>query len=88
MEIILTSLDRCFADGKLKTVEPSKQKAEKSLELAQAYLEEARLSLGIGNNLAQDILALTGITIRETGVPGEGGRFEMTVPPDQYRIVT
>ena len=43
---------------------------------------------GLGLFLARDILALTGITIRETGVPGEGVRFEMTVPPGEYRIAT
>jgi len=28
----------------------------------------------------REILAITGITIRETGEPGKGARFEMTVP--------
>ena len=53
----MKSLDKCFADGKLKTVEPSKQKAEQSLELAKAYLVEARQSLDIGNNR----LAMNGV---------------------------
>jgi signal transduction histidine kinase len=35
--------------------------------------------------LIKEVLAVTGITIRETSTPGEGARFEITVPPDQYR---
>ena len=34
---------------------------------------------GLGLFLIQEILAITGITIRETGEPGKGARFEMTV---------
>ncbi|MFA7304775.1 MAG: PAS domain S-box protein [Methanoregula sp.] len=36
---------------------------------------------------AREILSLTGITLRETGVYGTGARFEMTVPPGTYRFV-
>jgi signal transduction histidine kinase len=35
--------------------------------------------------LIKEILAVTGIAIRETSHPGEGARFEMTVPPGMYR---
>lgn len=42
---------------------------------------------GYGLFLAREILAITGITIRETGVPGKGARFEMTVPKNGYRFV-
>lgn len=35
---------------------------------------------GFGLFFAREILAITGITIRETGTPGEGARFEMVVP--------
>jgi len=41
---------------------------------------------GLGLFLARDILGITGITIRETGTPGKGARFEMTVPPGSYRF--
>ena len=34
----------------------------------------------------QEILSLTMIMIRETGEPGRGARFEMTVPPGAYRV--
>jgi len=42
---------------------------------------------GFGLFLAREILAITGITIRETGVPGKGARFEMVVPEGGYRGV-
>ena len=35
---------------------------------------------GLGLFLSREILAITGITIIETGEPGKGARFEMTVP--------
>jgi PAS domain S-box-containing protein len=40
---------------------------------------------GLGLALAREILDITGITIRETGVPGIGARFEMTVPKGAWR---
>ncbi len=42
---------------------------------------------GHGLVLAREILSITGITIRETGTPGEGARFELLVPPEGYRVV-
>jgi PAS domain S-box-containing protein len=41
---------------------------------------------GFGLFLAREILAITGITIAETGEPGKGARFEMTVPKGTYRF--
>ena len=41
---------------------------------------------GLGLFLAREILTLTGITIRETGEPGRGARFEIHVPKGSYRI--
>ncbi len=41
---------------------------------------------GLGMFLVREILALTGITIKETGIPGKGARFEITVPEGQFRI--
>jgi len=40
---------------------------------------------GLGLALSREILSITGITIRETGIPGDGARFEMTVPKGMYR---
>lgn len=41
---------------------------------------------GLGLFLTREILAITNMTIRETGTPGEGARFVVHVPPDGYRI--
>jgi len=41
---------------------------------------------GFGLFLAREILATTGITIRETGYVGVGARFEITVPREMWRI--
>ena len=40
---------------------------------------------GLGLFLIREILSITGITITETGEPGEGARFEMLVPEGAYR---
>jgi signal transduction histidine kinase len=42
---------------------------------------------GLGLFLVREILSITGMTIRETGTPGEGARFVIHVLPDGYRIV-
>jgi PAS domain S-box-containing protein len=41
---------------------------------------------GLGLFLAREILSITGITIRETGRPGNGARFEIAVPEDIFRV--
>jgi len=41
---------------------------------------------GLGLFLTREILSLTGITIRENGEPGNGARFELTVPNGAYRL--
>ena len=40
---------------------------------------------GLGLFLIQEILAITGITIKETGEPGKGARFEILVPKESFR---
>ena len=42
---------------------------------------------GLGLALSREILSITGITITETGDPGKGARFEMTVPKGAWRNV-
>ncbi|MFA7197873.1 MAG: PAS domain S-box protein [Methanoculleus sp.] len=42
---------------------------------------------GRGLFLAHEILAITGITIRETGRFGTGARFELLVPPKGHRVI-
>jgi PAS domain S-box-containing protein len=41
---------------------------------------------GFGLFLSREILAITGIRIRETGTFGQGAVFEIVVPPGSYRI--
>ena len=41
---------------------------------------------GWGLFLAREILAVTGMTITETGEPGKGVRFEITLPPGSFRM--
>jgi PAS domain S-box-containing protein len=40
---------------------------------------------GIGLFLSREILSITGITIRESGEPGTGARFEIQVPSGSFR---
>ncbi|MEA2035157.1 MAG: PAS domain S-box protein [Euryarchaeota archaeon] len=40
---------------------------------------------GLGLFLTREILSITGITITETGEPGNGARFEIVVPDGAYR---
>lgn len=42
---------------------------------------------GLGLFLSREILAITGLTIREIGKPGAGARFDIFVPNNFYRIV-
>jgi len=41
---------------------------------------------GLGLFLSREILSISGISITETGEPGKGARFEMTVPKGAYRF--
>jgi len=41
---------------------------------------------GLGLALSKEILLITGITIKETGEPGKGARFEMNVPRGAWRV--
>jgi len=43
---------------------------------------------GLGLFISREILKITGITITETGEPGKGVRFEITVPKQAYRFTT
>jgi signal transduction histidine kinase len=41
---------------------------------------------GLGMFMVREILALTDITITETGEPDKGARFEILVPKGAYRV--
>ncbi|WP_067049498.1 histidine kinase N-terminal 7TM domain-containing protein [Methanofollis ethanolicus] len=40
---------------------------------------------GLGLFMVREILGITGMTIREIGTPGQGARFEISVPPGCFR---
>ena len=40
---------------------------------------------GLGLFLIREVLTITGMTIQETGEPGRGARFEITVPDGMWR---
>jgi len=58
---------------------PEEEKKRLFVQNAEGY--------GHGLFLAHEILAITGIAIRETGTFGTGARFEILVPSGGYRIV-
>jgi PAS domain S-box-containing protein len=43
---------------------------------------------GLGLFLVREILSITGMSIQETGIAGEGARFEILVPKGAYRFST
>lgn len=43
---------------------------------------------GLGLFLVKEILAITGISIRENGIPGTGAQFEIRAPTGTYRHIT
>ncbi|MDD1675917.1 MAG: PAS domain-containing sensor histidine kinase [Methanomicrobiales archaeon] len=57
---------------------------EKTLIFKRGYGKNT----GFGLFLIHDILSITGMSIRETGEPGKGARFEILVPGGNYRIRT
>ena len=44
------------------------------------------MNTGLGLFLSREILTITGIAIRETGIPGKGARFEMMCPKNAIRL--
>jgi len=55
-------------------------------EKTQIFKKGYGKNSGLGLFLICEILAITGMTIRETGEPGKGARFEITVPKGEYRF--
>ena len=52
----------------------------------QIFRREYFKHTGFGLFLSRDILGITGLSISETGEPGKGARFEITVPRDFFCI--
>ncbi|KUG12496.1 diguanylate cyclase/phosphodiesterase (ggdef & eal domains) with pas/pac sensor(s) [hydrocarbon metagenome] len=55
-------------------------------EKEKIFLHGFGKNTGLGLFLAREILAITGISIRETGEQGKGARFEIVVPQGRYRV--
>ena len=56
-------------------------------EKEKIFMKGFGKNTGLGLFLIREILIITGITIAETGRPGQGVRFEMNVPAGAYRIL-
>jgi PAS domain S-box-containing protein len=54
-------------------------------EKEKIFLREFGKHTGFGLFLAREILGITGFSIRETGIPGKGARFEILVPEGSFR---
>lgn len=52
-------------------------------ELVFEHTRRGRISYGLF--FAREVLAITGLSIRETGEPGKGVRFEILVPEGLFR---
>lgn len=55
-------------------------------EKEKIFAYEYGMNTGLGLFLTREVLTITGITVRETGVPGKGARFEMKCPKGAIRI--
>ncbi|PKL60552.1 MAG: hypothetical protein CVV33_02095, partial [Methanomicrobiales archaeon HGW-Methanomicrobiales-4] len=57
---------------------------DKELIFRQGYGKNS----GLGMFLIREILEITGMTIRESGEPGSGARFEIFIPRGRYRFIS
>lgn len=69
-------LDLVYSDDGVGVEEEYKEKI---------FRREHFSNTGFGLFLSREILGITGITILEDGVPGEGARFRIRVPPGSHR---
>jgi signal transduction histidine kinase len=86
---------------RMNTIRVSSQESDRGLVIAcedngagiSAEDKKKLFTRGFGKNtgfglfLSREILGITGITITETGEPGKGARFEITVPKGAYRFI-
>lgn len=55
-------------------------------EKEKIFLKGFGRHTGLGMFLTKEILSITGLAIRENGIPGKGVRFEIRVPPGKSRL--
>ena len=89
-----------YGGDKMKTIRVSSQEIENGLKIVcdddgvgitaedkkRLFTKGFGKNTGLGLFLSREILAITGITITENGIPGKGARFEITVPKGAYRF--
>ncbi|MCX6690652.1 MAG: PAS domain-containing sensor histidine kinase [Methanoregula sp.] len=89
-----------YGGADMKTIRVSSQESDSSLTILceddgvgitaedkkRLFTKGFGKNTGLGLFLSREILAITSIKITETGVPGKGARFEITVPKGMYRF--
>ncbi|WP_292546381.1 ATP-binding protein [Methanoregula sp.] len=73
------SLDIIIEDNGVGIPEAEKEKI---------FRREYYKNTGFGLFLSREILAITNLTIRETGTPGQGARFVIGIPREHFRSVS
>nr|WP_319537929.1 HAMP domain-containing sensor histidine kinase [uncultured Methanospirillum sp.] len=83
-EKILISFEKTDADGVIVYEDKGRgiPDSEKELIFERGYGSGS----GLGLFLIREILAITGMSITETGTYGSGARFEIHVPADQWKV--
>ncbi|WP_292418405.1 ATP-binding protein [Methanoregula sp.] len=77
---------QCGTDGEALTIVVEDNGIGISEEEKEKIFEKGwGKNTGYGLFLVREILSITGITIRETGTPGKGARFEIRVPRECWR---
>jgi K+-sensing histidine kinase KdpD len=77
----------CARDGDTLKVICQDNGAGVPAEYKEAIFQRAYFHhTGFGLYLSRTILGITGMEIRETGIPGKGARFEIIVQPDSFRF--
>jgi PAS domain S-box-containing protein len=56
-------------------------------EKEKIFNRQQYMRSGLALFISREILSITGISIRETGIPGKGARFEIRVPKGAYRFM-
>jgi PAS domain S-box-containing protein len=82
-EITITSQER---DGGLIIAFCDNGAGVPAVDKERIFTRGYGIQRGYGLYLAREILALTGLTIAETGEAGKGARFEITVPKGGHRV--
>lgn len=57
------------------------------MSMKESLFTQREERFGHGLFLAHEICSISDMTIKETGTPGKGTRFELTIPPEGYRIL-